>query len=330
MPRPREDEAQLDAALRPATFTEFVGQKQVVANLKVFLKAARDRKETVDHILLSGQPGLGKTTLAALVAHEMRAPLVTTSGPALERAGDLAGLLTRLEPGTVLFIDEIHRLPPTVEEYLYSAMEDRFINIVLDSGPHARTMKLDVPPFTLVGATTREGMLSDPFRARFGVLLRLEPYPEADLVLILKRSASLLKISLEAAGAESVAKRSQGTPRLANRYLRRVRDFAQVESDGKVTAKGAAAALERLGIDSLGLVPVQRQILEVLSKHGGGPLGLKTIGAYVGEEEATIEDVHEPYLIRLGFLKRTPRGRVAAEEGLKHVGVTVKKANELF
>jgi Holliday junction DNA helicase RuvB len=230
----------------------------------------------------------------------------------------------------VLFIDEIHRLAPTLEEYLYSAMEDRFINIVLDSGPHARTMKLNVPPFTLVGATTREGMLSDPFRARFGVLLRLEPYPEAELVQILKRSASLLKISLEVAGAESVAKRSQGTPRLANRYLRRVRDFAQVEGDGKVTAKGAGAALERLGIDALGLVPIQRQILEVLSKHGGGPLGLKTIGAYVGEEETTIEDVHEPYLIRLGFLKRTPRGRVAAEEGLKHVGVKIKKAQELF
>ncbi|KAF0243708.1 MAG: holliday junction DNA helicase [Planctomycetota bacterium] len=330
MAKPREDESQFDAALRPTTFTEFVGQKQVVDNLKVFLKAARDRKEPVDHILLSGQPGLGKTTLAALVAHEMSAPLVTTSGPALERAGDLAGLLTRIEPGTVLFIDEIHRLAPTLEEYLYSAMEDRFINIVLDSGPHARTMKLNVPPFTLVGATTREGMLSDPFRARFGVLLRLEPYPEAEIVQILKRSASLLKISLEVGGAESVAKRSQGTPRLANRYLRRVRDFAQVEGDGKVTAKGAGAALERLGIDALGLVPVQRQILEVLAKHSGGPLGLKTIGAYVGEEEATIEDVHEPYLIRLGFLKRTPRGRVAAEEGLKHVGVKIKKAQELF
>ena len=329
-PRPREDEAQFDAALRPTQFSEFVGQKQVVANLKVFLKAARDRGEPVDHILLSGQPGLGKTTLAGLVAHEMNAPLVTTSGPALERAGDLAGLLTRLDAGSILFVDEIHRLPATVEEYLYSAMEDRFINIVLDSGPHARTMKLDVPPFTLVGATTREGLLSDPFRARFGVLLRLEPYPEAELVAILKRSAALLQVSLEPAGAEVIAQRSQGTPRLANRYLRRVRDFAQVEGDGKVTAKGAAASLERLGIDALGLVPIQRQILEVLSKHGGGPLGLKTISAYAGEEEATLEDVHEPYLIRLGFLKRTPRGRVAAEEGLRHIGVAKKKASELF
>ncbi|MCE9584309.1 MAG: Holliday junction branch migration DNA helicase RuvB [Planctomycetes bacterium] len=327
MAKPREEEAQLDAALRPTQFSEFVGQKQVVDNLKVFLKAARDRKEPVDHVLLSGQPGLGKTTLAALVAHEMSAPLVTTSGPALERAGDLAGLLTRLEPGTVLFIDEIHRLAATVEEYLYSAMEDRFINIVLDSGPHARTMKLNVPPFTLVGATTREGMLSDPFRARFGVLLRLEPYPEGELVQILKRSAALLKISLETAGAESLAKRSQGTPRLANRYLRRVRDFAQVEGDGKVTSKVASAALERLGIDPLGLVPIQRQILEILSKHGGGPLGLKTIGAYVGEEETTLEEVHEPYLIRLGFLKRTPRGRVASEDGLKHVGVKTSGGN---
>jgi Holliday junction DNA helicase RuvB len=328
MPRPKEDEAQLDAALRPTSFGEFVGQAQVVANLRVFLKAARDRGETVDHVLLSGQPGLGKTTLAALVARDMGAPLVTTSGPALERPGDLAGILTRLDPGAVLFIDEIHRLPPTLEEYLYSAMEDRFINIVLDSGPHARSMKLDVPPFTLVGATTREGMLSDPFRARFGVLLRLEPYPDDELVLILKRSASLLKISLDAPGAEAIAKRSQGTPRLANRYLRRVRDFAQVEGSGKVSEKGASAALERLGIDSLGLVPVQRQILEVLSKHGGGPLGLKTIGAYVGEEEATIEDVHEPFLIRLGFLKRTPRGRVATEVALRHLGV--ERAGELF
>ncbi len=328
--RPKEDEAQIDAALRPTQFGEFVGQAQVVANLRVFLSAARERGEPVDHVLFSGQPGLGKTTLAALIAHEMAAPLVTTAGPALERAGDLAGMLTRLEPGSVLFIDEIHRIPATVEEVLYSAMEDRFINIVLDSGPHARTMKLNVPPFTLVGATTREGMLSDPFRARFGVLLRLEPYPESDLIAILKRSGTLLKIPLDPAGASVVAQRSQGTPRLANRYLRRVRDFAQVEGDGRVTAGGAGAALERLGIDALGLVPVQRQILEVLGKHGGGPLGLKTIGAYVGEEEMTIEDVHEPYLIRLGFLKRTPRGRVATEPALRHVGAGGKRVEELF
>jgi Holliday junction DNA helicase RuvB len=325
-----DDDRQLDQALRPAQFKEFVGQKQVVENLKVFLRAARDRGEPVDHVLLSGPPGLGKTTLAGLVAREMKAALVATSGPTLERAGDLAGLLTRLDSGSVLFIDEIHRIPPAVEEYLYSAMEDRFINIVLDSGPHARTMKLNVPPFTLVGATTREGLLSDPFRARFGVLLRLEPYPESDLVQILARSASLLDISLEKTGAETLAKRSQGTPRLANRYLRRVRDFAQVEGSKKVTGAGAAAALERLGVDALGLVGVQRQILEILAKHGGGPLGLKTIGAYVGEEEATIEDVHEPFMIRLGFLKRTPRGRVASEDGLRHIGVKVDRAKELF
>ncbi|MBI2922188.1 MAG: Holliday junction branch migration DNA helicase RuvB [Planctomycetes bacterium] len=326
-PRPRDDEKQFDAALRPTKFTEFVGQKQVVDNLKIFLKAARDRGEPVDHVLLSGQPGLGKTTLAALVAHEMGAPLVTTAGPALERAGDLAGLLTRLDPGSILFVDEIHRLPAVVEEYLYSAMEDRFINIVLDSGPHARTMKLDVPPFTLVGATTREGLLSDPFRARFGVLLRLEPYPDGDLVAILERSAGLLAIALDPAGAGCIARRSQGTPRLANRYLRRVRDFAQVEGSGAVTAKVAEAALERLGIDSLGLVPVQRQILEVLSKHGGGPLGLKTIGAYAGEEEITLEEVYEPFLIRLGFLKRTPRGRVATEEAFRHLGIAKREQN---
>jgi Holliday junction DNA helicase RuvB len=299
----------LDLALRPKSFAEFVGQRRIVDNLSVYIRAARERGEPLDHLLFSGLPGLGKTTLSYLIAREMETDIKATSGPALVRPKDLAGILTSLGEGDILFIDEIHRLPITVEEYLYTAMEDFGIDIVLDQGPAARSIKIDLKHFTLIGATTREGQLSAPLRSRFGIHERLDFYPQEDLADILERSARRLAVELESDAAFWVGGHSRGTPRIANRYLKRLRDFAQLESDNRISLAVAGNGLTRLGIDEHGLSPVDRKILRALVRAGGGAVGLKTIAVSVGEEERTIEDVYEPYLIQQGFLLKTPRGR---------------------
>ena len=299
----------LDRSLRPGSLAEFVGQREVVDNLALAIRAAKARGEALDHLLLSGLPGLGKTTLAHLVAGEMGVGLKETTAPILQRAADLAGLLTNLEPGDVLFIDEIHRLPPTVEEYLYSAMEQFVIDIVIDQGPGARSVRLDLPKFTLVGATTREGLLSAPFRSRFGLTERLEVYPTEELAQIVRRSASVLAVSIATDAATYLASMARGTPRIANRFLKRVRDLAQVTTKGVVTLEVAREGLRRLGIDAHGLGKVDRLVLEALANAGGVAVGLKTLAAAVGEDERTIEDVYEPHLLRTGMLLRTPQGR---------------------
>jgi Holliday junction DNA helicase RuvB len=319
-PSPEDGEAVLDASLRPQSFAEFVGQHQVKSNLQLYIQAARERDDVLDHILLSGMAGMGKTTLAHIVAREMGRQIRATSGPVLERVRDLAGVLTSLEAGDVLFIDEIHRLNRTVEEYLYSAMEDFRIDIVLSEGASAESVRIPLRPFTLVGATTRQGLLSHPFRARFGVLEKLEPYTPGDLQQILIRSAGILGVSIEPGAAALLAHRSRGTPRIANRFLRRVRDLAQVESDNVIDERVAREGLSRLGVDGEGLDAMDRLILECLIRHGGRPVGLKTLAVAVGEEEITIEEVYEPYLIQEGFLSRTPRGRVALEKARDHLG----------
>jgi holliday junction DNA helicase RuvB len=302
----------LEISLRPRSFDHFVGQQPVVENLKLAIAAAKARKEPLDHLLLSGLPGLGKTTLASIVAREMGTQLHVTSGPALVRPADLVGILTNLEEGDFLFIDEIHRIPRPVEEKLYGAMEDFAVDVVLDQGPGARSLRLAIKRFTLVGATTREGLLGAPFRARFGLQEKLDLYPKADLATILLRSAESLQVKLDEEAAGFIASRSRGTPRVANRFLRRVRDLAQERYGNAIDLDVAAEGLARLGVDGHGLCLLDRRILATLLKHGGGPVGLKTIAVAVGEEERTIEDVYEPYLIRQGLLRRTPQGRCAS------------------
>ncbi len=323
----RGDSADLDRGveekLRPGSLDEFVGQDGLRENLRVFIRAARERGEPLDHVLFYGPPGLGKTALAHVVAREMGAPLRVTAGPVIERAGDLAAILTNLEPGAVLFIDEIHRLSPVVEEILYPAMEDGKLDLVIGQGPSAQTVKIDLPRFTLIGATTRAGLLTSPLRDRFGVIARLDYYPSADLERILARSARILGIELAPDGAAEIATRSRGTPRISNRLLRRVRDFAEVDGSRTVTLELARFALGRLEVDEAGFDRMDRQLLRALiEKYGGGPVGLDTLAAAIGEDRGTIEDIYEPFLIQEGYLDRTPRGRVATERAYRHFGVT--------
>lgn len=313
------DDASIEASLRPRSLAEYVGQGKAKENLQVFIDAARGRREALDHVLFYGPPGLGKTTLANIIACEMGVSIKSTSGPVIEKTGDLAAVLTNLEEGDVLFIDEIHRLSPVVEEILYPAMEDYQLDIMIGQGPSARTIKLDLPRFTLVGATTRAGLLSSPLRDRFGVISRLEFYTDQELATIVSRSAGILGIAIEADGALELARRSRGTPRIANRLLRRARDFAQVKGDGVITRELADLALTRLEVDPRGFDHMDRRILlTIIDKFGGGPVGLETLAAAVGEEKDTIEDVIEPYLIQQGYLNRTPRGRTATQAAFQH------------
>ena len=315
------DEAGLDKALRPKSFADYVGQKNLVENLGVFTKAARARGEAVDHMLFCGPPGLGKTTLAHIIANELGANLVMTSGPAIERKGDLAGILTNLQPHDVLFIDEIHRMQAVVEENLYPAMEDFQFDLIIGEGSYARNMKIQLPPFTLIGAPTRAGLLTGPLRDRFGIVARLEYYTVDELLKIVHRSAAILGIHLEPEGALEIARRSRGTPRIANRLLRRVRDFAEVGGQQTIDGEIAAYALGRLLVDALGLDTMDRRYLETLIDHyGGGPAGLETMAVAVSEDKGTLEDVYEPYLIQEGFLQRTPRGRMATPKAYQHLG----------
>ena len=321
-PAPQLDDRGADLTLRPRTLDEYVGQEKMKANLRVFIKAALGRNEPLDHVLLYGPPGLGKTTVAHILSHEMGAVLKSTSGPAIERAGDLAAIVTNMEAGGILFIDEIHRLQPSLEEILYQAMEDFRIDIIIGAGPMARTVKIDLPRFTLVGATTRVGLLTGPLRDRFGIVHHLDFYPAGDLVKIVERSSGILGIPVDREGAAEIARRSRGTPRIANRLLKRVRDFVQVEDDGQITGAIAERYLERLEVDRFGLDPLDRKILLTIhDKFDDGPVGINTIAAALGEERDTIEELYEPYLMQIGFLDRTSRGRRITPRAIEHLGL---------
>jgi Holliday junction DNA helicase RuvB len=324
-------EKEFERVLRPKSFGDFTGQEKILANLRVFVQAAVQRGEALDHVLLHGPPGLGKTTLSYIIAQELGTNIKTTSGPVLEKPGDLAGLLTNLEKGDVLFIDEIHRLSPVIEEFLYSAMEDYRIDIMIDSGPNARSIQLEINPFTLIGATTRSGLLTAPLRARFGINSRLEYYDRALMKKIITRSAYIINTPIDEAAAEEIAKRSRGTPRIGNALLRRTRDFAQIKGNGTITLEIAQYALNALNVDAEGLDEMDNKILRtIIDKFKGGPVGINTISTAIGEEGGTLEEVYEPYLIQEGFLTRTPRGREVTEKAYKHFGVLPGYKGTLF
>ncbi len=327
----RSHEDETDITLRPSSFDDFTGQSKIVDNLKVFIAAARNRGEALDHVLLTGPPGLGKTTLSHIIAHEMRAEIKTTSGPVLEKPGDLAGLLTNLKEGDILFIDEIHRLSPVIEEYLYSAMEDYVLDIMIESGPAARSVQITIPRFTLVGATTRAGLLTAPLRSRFGVVSRLDYYSHQDLYHVIVRSANILNVPIDEDGAQEISRRSRGTPRIANRLLRRTRDFAEIKGKGTITKEIAHIALSALEVDEYGLDEMDKRILlAIIDKFNGGPVGVGTLAVAVGEEAGTLEEVYEPFLIQQGFLQRTQRGREATALCYKHFGKEGRNNQVLF
>ena len=327
----RGHEEESDITLRPSSFDDFTGQAKIVDNLKVFIAAARNRGEALDHVLLTGPPGLGKTTLSHIIAHEMRAEIKTTSGPVLEKPGDLAGLLTNLKEGDILFIDEIHRLSPVIEEYLYSAMEDYVLDIMIESGPAARSVQITIPRFTLVGATTRAGLLTAPLRSRFGVVSRLDYYSHQDLYHVIIRSAGILNVPIDEEGAHEISRRSRGTPRIANRLLRRTRDFADIKGKGTITKDIAHIALSALEVDEYGLDEMDKRILlAIIDKFNGGPVGVGTLAVAVGEEAGTLEEVYEPFLIQQGFLQRTPRGREATALCYRHFGKEGRTDQVLF